>query len=264
MFEELYAPIPDLEKYFERINLKHPEFCDLESLDAIILAHQYNVPFENLDVHDDHLTISIFIEKIFDKIVVRKRGGYCFEMNSLFCHALDACGYQVFSCLARDASEDGSVQPALHRLPIVTVENEQYICDVGYGRVQPGCALKLEDGFTRVDQNKTFLVENIDKEEGKWRLSYRSNNNDEWVPNIEFKLNKMEEVDFLSVNFYCCSDPEIKFVTERIVNIRTENGSKSVFNDVFTITENGEKTITQIKDAEQLKQILSSHFGIEK
>ena len=68
IFEELYAPIPDLTKYFDRINLKRPDFCDLRSLDEIILAHQYNIPFENLDIYDDHLPISISVEKIFCQI----------------------------------------------------------------------------------------------------------------------------------------------------------------------------------------------------
>ena len=264
MFEELYTPIPDLAKYFDRIGLKRPDSCDLESLDSIILAHQYNVPFENLDIHDDHLSISISIEKLFEKIVTRKRGGYCFELNSLFSSALLAFGYKVFSCLARDVLEDGSIFPAIHRLPIVTIDNAQYICDVGYGRVQPGCALKLENGYTKIDQNKTFLVENIDKDERIWRLSYMSNDKNEWEPSIDFTLSKIEEVDFLAPNFFCCTDAEIKFVTDRIVNIRTSSGSKSIYNDIFTINENGEKTVTQIKGVEHLKQILSSHFGIEK
>ena len=264
MFEELYTPIPDLAKYFDRINLKCPVSCDLESLNSIILAHQYNVPFENLDIHDDHLPISISIEILFEKIVTRKRGGYCFELNSLFSRALDACGYEVFSCLARDVLEDGSMFPAIHRLPIVTIDDTQYICDVGYGRVQPGCALKLEDGFTIIDNNKTFLVENIDKEERIWRVSFMSTGKNEWEPNIDFTLSKIEEVDFLAPNFFCCTDSKIKFVTDRIVNIRTKSGSMSIYNDIFTINENGEKTVTQIKDAEHLKQVLSSHFGIEK
>ena len=261
MYDELYDPIPSLDQYLERLGLKRPAVYDLDFLDSMILAHQYSVPFENLEVHEDGLKISLSTDHLFDKIVVRKRGGYCFELNALFSKALEACGYDFFSVLARVIVGDDYSIPSLHRLAIVEIDNEQYVCDVGFGGAQPGFALKLEDGYSKSFCGQTF---NIKQDNGKWMITYIPRSGGQEEPTMEFFAINAEEVDFFAPNFYCCAHEDSVFVKSRFVNLRTPNGSKSIFENQFAINENGARTEMEIEDEEQLTELLVSHFGIER
>ena len=261
MYDEIKNPIPSLDQYLERLKLDRPEKFDLDFLDSMVLAHQYNVPFENLDSHDYKLTVSLDTETLFDKIVTRKRGGYCFELNALFAKALDACGYDIRPNLARIIVGDDYSIPSLHRLTVVTIDSEQYVCDVGFGGPQPGFALKLEDGFEKTAVGQTFR---IDKNHERWQISHFLRNEDKWEPTMEFFENRVEEVDFVTPNYYCCTHSDALFVTNRVIHMRTPSGSKSIFDNTFTVTDNGTRTETQIENEEQLYQILASEFGIEK
>lgn len=97
MYEELYRPLPDVNAYLERLNISKGDVCDEAYLDALVTAHQCEIPFENMDVMKKR-TISLAVEDLFDKIIRRKRGGYCFELNSLFCHLLKALGFEAHGC----------------------------------------------------------------------------------------------------------------------------------------------------------------------
>jgi N-hydroxyarylamine O-acetyltransferase len=261
VYSELHKPIPDLGLYFERIGLERPGNCDLGALDIIIAAHQYNVPFENLDIYDRHLPISTAVGNVFEKIVTRKRGGYCFELNVLFYSALLACGYDAVPCLARVVSGNGEhINPALHRQTIVKIDTERYICDVGFGGIQPGFALKIEDGYTQTGLRQIFRIDNIDKLNNEWQISYFTK--DTWMPTITFSDRKTVEEDFIAPNFYSYASENSKFVNSRVVNIRTPNGHKSISDNLFIIDENDIRTETLIEDSEKLIQILASHFGI--
>ena len=261
MYDELCAPIPDLDKYLLRLGLKRPAKYDLDFLDSMIFAHQCNIPFENLEVHEEGLQIPLSTDRLFDKIVERKRGGYCFELNALFARALEACGYDLFSVLARVIiGEDFSI-PSLHRLAIVNIDNDQYVCDVGFGGAQPGFALKIEDGYSKSFCGQTF---NIKKNNGKWMISYVPRSGGVEEPTMEFLTVNTEEVDFFAPNFYCCAHEDSVFVQSRFVNLRTLNGSKSIFENQFAINEDGKRTEMEITDDEQLTELLVSHFGIER
>jgi N-hydroxyarylamine O-acetyltransferase len=81
MFEEYYAPLPSKKQYLERIGLSGAFKPDKETLDRLIQAHQTSVPFENLDVYDAAREIRLDTQGLFDKLVARRRGGYCFELT---------------------------------------------------------------------------------------------------------------------------------------------------------------------------------------
>ena len=112
MFEELYAPLPDKSRYLERIGLTEAPAPTLETLDRLILAQLRHVPFENLDVYDADAEVSLAIEDLFDKIVVRRRGGYCFELNALFMSLLKEIGFDCYPVMVRVVWNGGAGVPA--------------------------------------------------------------------------------------------------------------------------------------------------------
>ena len=90
----------DLDAYCARISYKGPRDVSLATLKGLHFAHVHTVPFENLDIHLGQ-RISLEPSDLFTKIVTRKRGGYCYEVNSFFAMILQAFGFHVQCLLAR-------------------------------------------------------------------------------------------------------------------------------------------------------------------
>ena len=104
---------------------------------------------------------------IYEKIVVRKRGGYCFELNKLFYELLKSLGFRAIPVAVRILWNREEIPPVLHRATLVTLEDGIYYCDVGYGGPGPKKPIRLEDGIHR-ERNGEYRVtmkpENTDGE----------------------------------------------------------------------------------------------------
>lgn len=81
MFEDLYAPLPQVDAYLARIGYEGPIGLTEACLDQLVLRHQLSVPFENLDIRIRKTPVSLGIPQLFDKVVTRGRGGFCYELN---------------------------------------------------------------------------------------------------------------------------------------------------------------------------------------
>ncbi len=78
----------------DRINYHGSTQPTLETLRGIHRAHLLAVPFENLDIHRNR-RIVLDEAALFGKIVVNKRGGYCYELNGLLARLFREMGFQV-------------------------------------------------------------------------------------------------------------------------------------------------------------------------
>ena len=94
----------DLQALFDRIGYVDGG-TDTERLIRLHRAYATHIPFENIDVYNG-LDISLKTEDLFEKIVTRHRGGYCFEMNAFFAAILQEMGFPVKPVLTR-LSRDG-------------------------------------------------------------------------------------------------------------------------------------------------------------
>jgi N-hydroxyarylamine O-acetyltransferase len=120
----------DLDGYLERVGL-----AGRPSIAEVHLAHSTSIPFENLDPHRG-VEVSLTAEDLFDKLVSRRRGGYCFEQNLLLAAALQALGWNVELFLARVLyrAPAGVVRPRSHLLLRVDDGNGIWHADVGFGQ----------------------------------------------------------------------------------------------------------------------------------
>lgn len=260
MFEEFYTPLPDVQKYLERIGTTHGS-CSEDALDSLILSHQKAVPFENLDQYYNK-TSSCSIEDLYNKIVLRKRGGYCFEQNALFTSFLEALGYKAYSSDAKVIRGKDLSSPILilHRVNLVEFEDGLYFCDVGYGGPMPSFSVKVEDGSRKTKNGETFFIRKAD---GDWWILGRSTSEGVDEDVLMFRTKKVENCDFFVLNHYASTSPLSVFTNLRLVNIRLENGNASITNDSFTLNANGITKTIQIENDEQFKGILKEYFGID-
>ena len=259
MNEELYQPLPSVETYLERIGLDEAEEPSREFLDKLIYAHQRAVPFDDLDVSDKHEVVSLGVEDLFDKIVVRRRGGYCFELNGLFGALLRALGFDVHACMARVIFRPGAYPLITHRANIVSIDGKRYLADVGFGGPMPTFAPLIEAGATRSEFGHAFTLYECD--EYWWEVGYQGGKATEQRV-LRFCTMPVEEHDFVPLSFYQSANPRSVFRQHRMVNIKTPDGAYDVRDNVFTTFAGGEKTSVEIQDDEEFDRILAEKFGI--
>jgi len=143
----MFSP-EQVEKYLERIGLHGPMTLNHDTLNRIVWAHYTSVPYENLDTMNQ-IPVLLSEEALYDKIVNRHRGGWCFELNAALSLLLRGLGFEVTLLAARFlAGEDPKVIPLRrHEVLLVTLPEGQYLCDAGIMRESCRRALKLEYGL---------------------------------------------------------------------------------------------------------------------
>lgn len=278
MIKGLYALPPDVGAYLARIGLApedyrramHPELPlspsdysvphTKESLDCLVHAHLFHIPFENIDGYDLHQEVSLEIQDIFDKIVTRRRGGYCFELNALFSALLEALGFSCYA-VGQRVLREGAFPPLCHRATVVTLpqSQERVLCDVGFGGPSPVTALYLDrpevqtSGVLRFrfdtepvrGLRRTILVE----EAGE-------------TPLVVFSDVPVDPVDFVPVNTYMTYHVKSRFYNNRVMNLMRPGGSVAVDNDVLRLHENGVLEERPLPDRAALKQACIDYFGM--
>src|SRR5579862_4517964 len=123
----------DLGAYLDRIGFRDEPRPDLGTLKALHRAHLLAVPYENLDVQFGR-ALTIEPHAAFDKIVTRRRGGWCYEMNGLLGAALDAVGFKVTrlaGAVMREVVGDAVI--GNHLVLLVDLDGQPWIADVGFG-----------------------------------------------------------------------------------------------------------------------------------
>ena len=134
----------DIAAYFDRIHYHGPRTPTRETLDAIVRAHVEAIPFENVDVLLGR-GISLELDAIADKLVTRRRGGYCFEQNTLLLHVLTTLGFDAHAISARVRIQRPRdfTPPRTHVFVHVLIDGAPWLADVGVGGLSPTAALRL-------------------------------------------------------------------------------------------------------------------------
>ena len=122
----------DLNSYFKRIGVDGEMKVDLESLKRLHLSHATSIPFENLDIQLGK-TISLGLEELQKKMIYNKRGGYCFEQNTLMQAVLAEIGFDAIACEARVRIGRAVINPRTHMLLVVNLPEGGHLVDVGFG-----------------------------------------------------------------------------------------------------------------------------------
>jgi N-hydroxyarylamine O-acetyltransferase len=243
--------------YLARIGFDGDAPPTLETLNRLVAAHQCAVPFENLDVCEFGLVPSLEIHALFDKVVTRRRGGYCFELNAIFAALLASVGFDVIPCIARVVGDPNTVSPPLHRVALVKIGSERYFCDVGFGGLMPFGALEFTDNIRQTSGGADFHFEGSG---GEWATLYHDAEPSP-APVLHICTLRQEEVDFLAPNAYCAA-PGSYFNMSRIVNLRRPNGAAYISGNTLTVRDGDEKTTRELVSARELYAVLEDEFGI--
>ena len=263
-FEEMYGKyfvkLPDKEAYLRRIGLGDVDIPLTKSgLDRLQFAHLCTVPFENLDLFDYDVKVDFGIEEMFDKVVARKRGGYCFELNAIYMALLEAVGFEVYPVGVRIIMdmEGLSFTPAIsHRASIVTIGGKRYYSDVGFGLTgAPGISICIDDYG-----NQDILGDLYTVEDRPYNNKMILRHTDEGASGLfMFVPDPFNILDFIPYN---TTIQAMGFRAKRMVNLRTPDGGMSIDGDIFRRIINGRRTETPLSSAGDAFRVLTEEFGI--
>ncbi|MGB3799764.1 MAG: arylamine N-acetyltransferase [Lewinella sp.] len=220
----------DVQAYLERLDLHATPTPCLETLADLQRRHMLHVAFENFSVYLG-IAPELTTEALVHKVVQERRGGYCFELNTLYAALLEALGYTVKSVLARVLLRNPEdTPPRTHLTNLVKLDDGWFLTDVGFGGLTSRVPLRLDhpdgvddgDGIIRIipRQHDEYLVQR--KTDSGWQNQYRLESR-EAIP-ADIKLG----------NYYTHSHPDSHFVQHRFIGKFTETGRIGLFDNEFS------------------------------
>jgi N-hydroxyarylamine O-acetyltransferase len=246
-----------LAAYLERIGYDETARPDRETLDALQRAHRLAIAFENLDIPLGR-GIALAPERLFEKLVAGRRGGYCFEQNGLFLAVLEAIGFAARPLLARVWLGAEAVPGRTHTLNLVRLDGAELVVDVGFGGsfVPP---MALADGVEAATADGARHRLLADPDHG-WMLE--RDGGEGWQRQYSFTLDPVWPADLEMANHFTATRPGTRFTTLRIASTPTADGYVSLIDRELTISRLGRSVTRQIADAEDYRRVLAERFSL--
>jgi len=232
---------------------------NLETLTELHRCHVMTVPFECLDIHYGS-EIRLDVNHIYNKVVLRRRGGYCYELNTLFNKLLKALGYQSRIISSRIYNSEGDLGPEYDHMSILVQLDVSYLVDVGYGDlfIYP---LEIDNQDYQKDGSKYFKVQQLDDKSYQLLVSQ---DKIKVQPKYVFDTRERSLAEFQSQNVEKQTSPLSKFVKNKICTLPKVTGRITIYNDRLKVIKDGLTTERQIRSEEELFGILAREFGIEE
>ncbi|MEW2412419.1 arylamine N-acetyltransferase [Streptomyces sp. NPDC046866] len=242
-----------VDAYLERIGARRPEKADLHGLRHLQERHVLSVPFENIDYHVEGAELSLERDFLHDKIVRRRRGGGCYELNPSFGHLLEALGYSV-EILAGQVFLGGEFgAPLCHLALRVHADGKDWLVDVGFGK---GSRFPLEIGAQGVQKDPHGEFEVVTPEEGGIQVVLDGG--------IQYRLDErpVRIEDFYPTLWWYRTAPDSVFLHNLIASMQKESGRATVNGRELVLTDAGGTRTVELADDAALRAAYEEHFGI--
>lgn len=244
-----------VDAYLRRLAVERRGPSDLAALRTLHSAHLRSVPFENLSVHLGE-PISLEPAALATKILTRRRGGFCYELNGLFARLLDQLGYHVTLLGARVWDGQTFGPPLDHLVLAVGTADEdgRWIVDVGFGdhSVYP---VPWQEGVGHHDPGGVFRLEPAD--DGNWDLCRNGSVQYRIEPNARLLA------DFDAMCWYHQTSPLSHFTRSLVCTRRTETGRATLSGRRLIIATAAARQETEIDGDEEVLETYRKVFDIE-
>ena len=248
------------EAYLKRINYTGSLKPTEDTLRNLQLAHLRSVPFENLSIHVGE-PIVLEDEVLFGKIVEKRRGGFCYELNGLFAALLRSLGFAVDMLAARVANKDGGFGPNFDHMALLVKLSEPWLVDVGFGDsfLEP---LRAGESGVQEQGSRGYQITG----EGDHFTLFQRLFGEDWEAEYRFTLQAHVYADYDEMCRYHQTSPDSHFTQGRICSLATEEG-RITLSDLRLITTSGsggqqlreERTLA---DEQEFAGVLADRFGI--
>lgn len=247
----------NIDLLLKRIGVQSLPDPPLERLQKLHDAMTKTIPFENLAVMEGK-RISLEPSAVFEKVVEQGRGGYCYELNSLFADLLERLGYKVERLLGRVWGSGAAAPPLTHMALRVFVDNEPYLCDVGFGAGTLRQPLPWVTGAIANQPPDSFRLDATDN--GEMLLSGHSGG--EWKPLYSLLPCAVRPQDYVPANHYTSTHPNSRFTQGLIAALATDDGRMTINGRIFRRVGADGETERELTTFDELVQVLAEEFGL--
>lgn len=251
--------LANLERYLQRLGFSAIPAPTLETLQQLQVRHTGAFPFENLTTLSGD-PVLIDLPSIEHKILHEGRGGYCYELNSLFLALLQELGFDARGISGRVVmgQPEGAWPARTHRLSLVTLDGVRYISDVGFGGMVPTAPLLLDTAAGQLTPHEPYRIE-----QHAAGYTLRASVAGEWRAMYIFDLQRQEDIDFTLGNWYVSTHPESPFAKQLMVALTGDGWRRTLNNGSFAVHRIGSASERrQVADVDELIGLLQSEFGI--
>jgi arylamine N-acetyltransferase len=252
----------DVAAYFGRIGYRGPAEPTVETVHALVAAHNGSIPFENLDPLLGIPVADLAAAALADKLVRRRRGGYCYEHNGLMGYVLDALGFGVERLAGRVVwmNPDGPLPAQTHQVLSVSVPGVDgpLLVDVGFGGQTLTSPIRLEPGPVQETRHEPYRIR--DHGDG---YQLEAEINGEWQPLYMFNTRPQPRIDLEVGSWYVSTHPKSFFVTGLTAALVTDNVRWNLRGRHLAIhrAENTERI--RFETASDVLDALTDRFGID-
>ena len=269
----------DLAGYFDRTGYSGPSEPSIETLQALVTAHNRAIPFENLDPSCAGAQMGIPVADLgaaalTDKMVLRRRGGYCYEHNGLMGYVLEALGYGVERFAARvvwmnaggqersdrGVNFDGPLPAQTHQVLSVTVPGLEgrFLVDVGFGGQTLTSPIRLEAGPVQQTRHEPYRL----REHGDGLL-LETEIRREWQPLYTFTTRPQPRIDLEVGSWYVSTHPKSVFVVGLTAALVTDDARWNLRGRNLAIHHAGQTERIRFDTVAEVLDALTDRFGID-
>jgi N-hydroxyarylamine O-acetyltransferase len=246
----------EIEAYLRRIGYSGPRTPTAETLRHLHRAHMFAVPFENFDIPLGK-PIILSLPAFYAKIVERRRGGFCYELNGLFGWLLEQLGFRVVR-LSAGVYGGGEPGPAFDHLTLLVETEDRLLADVGFGDsfVEP---LPLDGSAAAAGSGTLYRLTGV----GLDRVLERQKPGAGWEPQYAFTLQPHHLDEFGPRCHWTQTSPESGFTRKVSCSLATPDGRITLANRRLITTTGRMRTEQEVTSIDEYRALLKAHFGID-
>lgn len=253
----------DLGAYFDRIDYRGAAEPNLEVLQDLMTAHTGSIPFENLDPLMGVPVDDLSPQALTDKLVYRRRGGYCYEQNGLMGYVLAEIGFRVRRLAGRVVwmqPPDAPMGAQTHTALAVTFPGSQgsYLVDVGFGGQTLTSPIRFETGNAQQTTHEPYRLN--DRGDG---LVLQALVRDEWKPLYVFGTQTVPQIDLRVGSWYVSTHPDSHFVTGLMAALTTADARYNLAGRHLSVHRADGSEKIRLDDAAAVVDVLGERFGID-
>lgn len=256
----------DLTGYFARIGYTGPTDPSSPTLTALVTAHGNTIPFENLDPLMGTPVGDLSARALFDKMVHRRRGGYCYEQNGLLGYVLAELGFDVDALAGRVVwmspdGLDGPLRPLTHQVLAVGIPgvDGRYLVDVGFGGQTLTSPIRLVTDQVQQTRHEPYRLRDF---RGGYVLETLIG--DEWRPLYTFTDEPRPRIDLETGSWFVSTHPESIFVVGLSAALVTDDARWNLRGRNLAVHHSdGHSEQIRLDDAAQVLDELTNRFGID-
>lgn len=247
----------DKNEYLRRISIEPPGELTAHVLAELTRAHMEAVPFENLEITDQRRSPSLEPEDLYQKIVLDRRGGYCFELNKLFYLLLKELGFSCCPVGARVVMNMPLPRPVSHRATVVRLGGEPWFVDVGFGGPGPRGILSMTSREEQRVAGASYLVE---ESGGVYSVCRRAGEDLELL--MTFRDEPFEELDFDILHGYFSVHPKSVFTYKRVLSLRLPDGVMTLTGDELTAIRGSQIETRTLEGEDEIRRLIAEEFQL--